>query len=142
MRNFSLLVLMLVILVACKSKENNAPSTEKDQTEENILLPKNRQDLITIKNHEYTEYYPGKKQIKFHGFVDDNNERDGKWVFFGTSGQELSVSFYKNGKLDGHSVVRYPNGKLRYIGEYKDNKRIGEWEMYDLKGVKTVKKYD
>lgn len=140
MKKISWMILLLLALAACKNKEND---NQKVATEkENPLLPKNRKDLITIKNNEYTEYYPGKKQIKFQGYVDDNNERDGKWVFYGENGQELSVSFYKNGKRDGHSVVRYPNGKLHYIGEYEMDKRVGEWEMYDLKGKKTTKKYD
>lgn len=140
MKKISWMILLLLALAACKNKEddNQKVATEK----ENPLLPKNRKDLITIKNNEYIEYYPGKKQIKFQGYVDDNNERDGKWVFYGENGQELSVSFYKNGKRDGHSVVRYPNGKLHYIGEYEMDKRVGEWEMYDLKGKKTTKKYD
>jgi antitoxin component YwqK of YwqJK toxin-antitoxin module len=141
MKKISLFALILLFFVACKSNEEK--STQSEQPEkENILLPKNRKDLITIKNHQYIEYYPGKKQIKFEGFVDDNNERDGKWVFYGTEGQELSVAFYSNGKRHGHTVVRYPSGQLHYIGEYNMDKRVGEWEMYDLKGKKTIKKYE
>lgn len=137
----SILILMFA-LVACKQKQADATDV-KNQVEEveNDLLPKNRQDLITIKNGEYTEYYPGKKLVKFRGFLDDKKQRDGKWVFFGKNGQELSVTIYQNGKRHGHSIVKYPNGSIHYVGEYDQEKRVGEWKFYDEKGNVTIKNF-
>ncbi len=141
MKKILMMTLLAVALFACKNKETeNQNPTE--QTEENALFPDDRSDLITIKNGQYIEYYPDKKHIKFRGFVDENNERDGKWIFYGMDGTELSVGFYKNGKRDGHVIVKFPNGKLRYVGEYALDKKVGEWELYDEKGNKTLKKYD
>ncbi len=135
-----ILVLFTLTLFACKN-ENTKVEQQADQTEENRLLPKNRQDLITIKNSQYIEYYPGKKQIKFQGNVDENQQRDGKWVFYGEDGIERSVTFYKNGKRDGHTIVKYPNGRLHYTGEYALDEKVGEWIIYDEKGQKTIKNY-
>lgn len=142
MKKLVWIFLMLFLVAACKGKENNESETVvKPTEEENILLPKNRQDLITIKNGQYIEYYPGKKQIKFQGFLDDKEQRDGKWIFFGESGAELSVTFYKNGKRHGHTIVKYPSGRLHYVGEYAMDKRIGEWKFYDEAGKETVKNF-
>ncbi len=135
-----ILILFTLTLFACKNEETKVEQ-QIDQTEENRLLPKNRQDLITIKNSQYIEYYPGKKQIKFQGNVDENQLRDGKWIFYGEDGAERSVTFYRNGKRDGHTIVKYPNGKLHYIGEYALDEKVGEWIIYDEKGQKTIKNY-
>lgn len=142
MRNLMWLILGLATVVACKGKESSLNENPVKKTEEeNILLPKNRQDLITIKNGQYIEYYPGKKQIKFQGFLDDKEQRDGKWVFFGENGEELTITLYKNGKRHGHTIVKYPNGRLHYVGEYDMDKRTGEWKFYDETGKETVKKF-
>ena len=135
-----ILALFTLTLFACKNEETKLEQ-QGDQTEENRLLPKNRQDLITIKNSQYIEYYPGKKQIKFQGNVDENQQRDGKWIFYGEDGAERSVTFYKNGKRNGHTIVKYPNGKLHYTGEYALDEKVGEWIVYDEKGQKTTKNY-
>lgn len=139
-----ILILFTLTLFACKNDETKVDQsiqkTEENETENN-LLPKNRKDLITIKNNQYIEYYPGKKQIKFQGFVDENQLRDGKWIFYGENGAERSISFYKNGKRDGHTIVKYSNGKLHYTGEYEMDKKVGEWIIYDEKGKKTIKNY-
>lgn len=141
-----LMTLTLSLLVfSCKTKETEKRieevKVEQETEEENALLPKNRKDLITIKNNQYIEYYPGKKQIKFHGFVNDDEQREGKWIFYGENGEELSVSYYKNGEKNGHSIVKYPDGRLRYVGEYENGKKIGKWDFYSEDGVKTTKNY-
>ena len=98
--------------------------------------------LTEYKNGIYTEYYPGKKKIKIRGAQDKNKIRDGRWVLLSKSGKELSVTYFNKGKREGHSIVKYPNGMLHYVGEYKNNQMIGVWKFYDEKGnLKEEKDY-
>jgi antitoxin component YwqK of YwqJK toxin-antitoxin module len=109
----------------------------------NVEKPKNEKpaDLVVIENGLYTEYYPGKKHIKFQGQQDEFKQRHGRWTFYSESGLELSITHYMQGIKHGHSIVKDPNGNLNYIGEYDNGKEIGVWKMYDEKGVKTETDY-
>lgn len=100
------------------------------------------ENLIEYKDGIYTEFYPGKKKIKITGAQDSNKIRDGKWVMLSETGKELSVTYFNKGSREGHSIVKYPNGTIHYVGEYKNNKMIGIWKFYDEKGnLKEEKDY-
>lgn len=99
------------------------------------------EDLVVIENGQFTEFYPGRKQVKFQGMQDENKQRHGKWTFYSETGTELSVTFYDHGKKHGHTIVKYPNGMLHYVGEYDHDKEVGVWQMYDQDGVQTTKDY-
>ncbi len=118
-----ILFLSLVIIL------NSACNSEK--TEE---IKKENEELVEIKNGKYTEWYPGKKQIKFEGMVDQKGKRDGKWSFYSEKGTELSFTFYENGIKEGFTVVKYPSGVIRYRGEYLNDTIVGVWTTYDPKG--------
>jgi antitoxin component YwqK of YwqJK toxin-antitoxin module len=118
-----ILFLSLVIIL------NSACNSEK--TEE---VKKENEVLVEIKNGKYTEWYPGKKQIKFEGMVDQKGKRDGKWSFYSEKGTELSFTFYENGIKEGFTVVKYPSGVIRYRGEYLNDTIVGIWTTYDPKG--------
>ncbi len=96
--------------------------------------PKASEQLIEVKHGVYSEWYPGKKQLKFQGSIDKKGNRDGQWVFFSPEGNELSTSVYDHGKREGFSVVKYPNGALHYRGEYRNDAMVGLWTTYDEKG--------
>jgi antitoxin component YwqK of YwqJK toxin-antitoxin module len=32
-------------------------------------------------------------------------------------------------------VTFFPNGKIRYVGEYKDDEKSGNWKFYDEAGL-------
>ena len=89
---------------------------------------------MEIKNGIYTEWYPGKKNIKFQGAQDEKAQRNGKWVFFSESGNELSFTFYSGGLKDGFTVVKYPSGRIHYRGEYRNDTIVGLWTTYDENG--------
>ena len=95
---------------------------------------KEPESLVEVKDGIYTEYYPGRKAIKYRGPQDENELRDGRWFFYAENGTELSMTEYSHGKKNGASWVRYPNGMMRYFGEYQDNVQVGEWVTYDEKG--------
>lgn len=121
----------VALLFSCNNNE--------EKTEAN--LPE-VETLTEYKNGIYTEYYPGKKKIKIRGAQDKNKVRDGKWVMLSETGKELSVTYFEKGSREGHSIVKYPNGMLHYVGEYKNNQMIGVWKFYDEKGnLKEEKDY-
>ena len=93
-----------------------------------------KSDLIEVVGDIYTEYYAGKKAIKFQGPQDTEAKRHGKWLYFSEEGNELSMSMYEHGKKHGHSIVKYPNGAIHYLGEYRDNMQVGEWKSYTSDG--------
>jgi antitoxin component YwqK of YwqJK toxin-antitoxin module len=121
------LLLTLLALASCYSEDGN----EQKVPEEN---------LIEDKNGLYKEYYPGKKQVKFRGEHDDEHRRNNKWSFYSEEGKELSITFFKHGLRDGHTIVKYPNGTLRYVGEYSKDQQVGVWKMYGEDGQLTQEK--
>ncbi|MEY3200171.1 MAG: hypothetical protein RJA13_2129 [Bacteroidota bacterium] len=115
-------LLMMTLLFAC------AEEVEKQKT------PDKEEILVEIKNGMYTEWYPGKKQIKYTGGQDETQRRNGVWTFYGEDGKELSVTMYDHGLREGFTVVKYPNGALHYRGEYSKDKTVGIWTTYNEKG--------
>ena len=100
------------------------------------------ENLVEVKDGVFTEWYPGKKQIKFQGGQDELGNRDGKWTFYSENGTELSFTLYDHGKKEGFSLVKYPNGRIHYRGEYQNDEMIGLWSTYDEKGnLITEKEY-
>ncbi len=122
-------LILLSLLVSCNDKqEDQSAVTEK------------KEDLVEIKNGIYTEWYPGKKNIKFQGAQDAKAQRIGKWVFFSESGNELSFTFYSRGLKDGFTVVKYPSGRIHYRGEYRNDTIVGLWTTYDENGKVSKEK--
>ena len=115
-------LLVMTLLFAC------AEEVEKQKT------PEKEEILVEIKNGMYTEWYPGKKQIKYTGGQDETQRRNGVWTFYGEDGKELSVTMYDHGLREGFTVVKYPNGALHYRGEYSKDKTVGIWTTYNEKG--------
>lgn len=101
---------------------------------ENKEPKQKKEHLIEISNGVFTEYYPGKKAIKFRGPVDENKLRDGRWFFYDEEGNEQSMTEYSKGKKNGFTWVRYPNGSMRYTGEYSMDKEVGLWKFYNQDG--------
>ena len=110
-----------LVLASCTTKK----ATKKQVKSEN---------LIEVKHGVYSEWYPGKKQLKFHGSIDKNGNRDGKWVFYSENGNEQSITVYNHGMREGFSLVKYPNGAMHYRGEYRNDQMVGVWTTYDEKG--------
>lgn len=116
------LLATLFLISACENK------SEKKKEE----IPKEK--LVEVKDGVFTEWYPGKKQIKFQGGQDELGNRDGKWTFYAENGTELSFTLYDHGKKEGFSLVKYPNGRIHYRGEYQNDEMIGLWSTYDENG--------
>ena len=114
-------VFIALVLASCTTKK----ATKKQVKSEN---------LIEVKHGVYSEWYPGKKQLKFHGSIDKKGNRDGKWVFYSDNGNEQSITVYNHGIREGFSLVKYPNGAMHYRGEYRNDQMVGVWTTYDEKG--------
>jgi len=114
-------VFIALIFASCTTEK----ATKKQVKSEN---------LIEVKHGVYSEWYPGKKQLKFHGSIDKKGNRDGKWVFYSENGNEQSITVYHKGMREGFSLVKYPNGAMHYRGEYRNDKMVGIWTTYDEKG--------
>ena len=113
-------------------------NTNEKKIDKKIKIEK----LVEVKDGVFTEWYPGKKQIKFQGGQDELGNRDGKWSFYAENGTELSFTLYDHGKKEGFSLVKYPNGRIHYRGEYQNDEMIGLWSTYDEKGnLITEKEY-
>src|SRR5699024_3701549 len=88
-------------------------------------------DLYSEDRHgNFTEYYPGKKQVKRKGRHDAEGNRIGIWKTYDKNGVELSIEMYKNGEKDGFTIVRYKNGATRYTGNYENGEKVGVWEFF------------
>lgn len=122
MKQFILFILTL-ILVSCSTEE----ATENK-------VPLKEEVLIEIKDGVFTEWYPGKTQVKYKGAQDDESKRNGIWTYYSVNGLELSVTIYEHGLREGFTVVKYPNGRLHYRGEYHKDASVGVWTTYDEKG--------
>ena len=81
------------------------------------------QDLVhPMPGGDHREYHPN-GQLKIEGQYDMNSLRTGLWVSYYENGIKWSESYYSAGKRDGHTLSFFPNGKPRYIGEYKNDIR-------------------
>lgn len=112
-------------LTSCENKEQ--------AVEKNITVFE-EEDLIEVMPNMYREYYPGKKQIKIMGPLDNEGRRHGAWESYFENGQKNSATYYINGVKEGHSIVYYPNGAVYYYGEYKNDEKTGIWKTFNELG--------
>jgi antitoxin component YwqK of YwqJK toxin-antitoxin module len=139
MKKIFFFITLTVLFVSCKEEDKQ----EKKKVEVVAPIIEMEEDLVEIKDNIYTEFYPGKKAIKFRGEQDEKGLRNGVWLFYSEKGEELSMTNYEHGIKEGHSMVKYPNGAIHYIGEYKNDKPVGIWKTYDATGkLSSTKDYD
>jgi len=66
---------------------------------------------------------------------DINNQKKGLWVCTDTIKNQIVISRYKNGKLNGRYLSYYSdNGILSEKGFYKNGKKYGLWRSYTNQG--------
>ncbi len=142
---FFFYTLVLLLTVGCSA--NDEQQLETDQitldtadhvSEIDIPSSDNVSDLtvpptLDSNKFDYQELYET-GAIKIEGNYDAEDQRQGLWVSYYENGIKWSESFYSHGIKSGHSVTFFPNGKVRYIGEYKEDKQIGNWRFYDEEG--------
>ena len=112
------------MLVACGEEEK----VKKKFT------PEVEEVLTEVENGIYTQYYPGKKKVKFQGQQDAEGQRHGIWYFYDESGTKISMTEFKHGQKNGVSLKRYSDGRVHYTGEYANDIQVGIWKTYDQDG--------
>ena len=117
----------LSVLFACGEEEVK----EKKRT---VVEPVKEEVLTEIKSGTFTEYYPGKKKIKFQGPQDAEGRRHGIWYFYDEKGVQISMTDFKHGLKHGVSLKRFPNGAVHYTGEYENDRQVGVWKTYNIGG--------
>lgn len=127
------------ILFACNHSDNSADGTDTDSSQitvaedENIEVDPSNQ----INTEGKTVEYHGNGQIKTIGILDEEGNRQGLWTAYYEDGTKWSESYYVKGILDGHSLTFYPNGQIRFVGEYKMGEKTGTWKFYSETGELT-----
>jgi antitoxin component YwqK of YwqJK toxin-antitoxin module len=117
-----------IFFSACTDEKDENTNTT---TEITVL---DDEDLIERMPNYYREYFPGKKQLKLGGPTDNDGKRHGVWESYFEHGQMNSTTYFIHGVKEGHSVVYYPNGSIHYIGEYKNDQKVGLWKTYNEQG--------
>lgn len=132
-----------ILFAACSGNEHpdlESNSVTSDTTEppasEQTLTPLNSEEIVP---GEYYEYHQS-GGIKIKGFHNQELKREGLWISYYEDGTKWSECYYTDGKREGHSLTFYPNGKIRYVGEYKADKQTGKWTFYDEDGNVTEEK--
>lgn len=70
------------------------------------------------------------------GLINKNKENEGEWKYYHQdSPQPMSVDFYKNGKLNGKSVVFFKDGKIASETHYVNGVKEGVYKKFSDKGI-------
>ena len=112
------------------------------------------------------EFYYDNGRLKSKGIFDNEGLRQGEWRFYYENGMQKEISFYKNDKASGNTLIWYDNGllyrkliyeaeekngeettwfyngKLNSIINYKTDKKEAVAKYYNVKGyLRTVTNY-
>lgn len=133
MKKIFIVFIGLFLLSSCNPSGKDVAKKSNDSQKDTSSLP-----LVSLSNRGiYKEWYPGHKQLKISGRKNDKGERMGIWKSFSREGVQLSLELYNKGKKDGFTIVKYPNGMTHYTGQYKQDKKVGQWIFYDSSGKST-----
>lgn len=132
---------LTTFLWGCESPQSAEPSQEIEVSTEHYeseIQSQVLEETVNLKpsKSEFIEKYPNGK-LKTEGHFDENGERQGTWYSYYESGIKWSQSEYKAGLKEGATAVYYPNGNIRYKGQYKNDQKIGHWEFFDENGQPT-----
>lgn len=69
--------------------------------------------------------------------------KEGEWKFFYPNGKYLGLNVFFEGEKNGKIEKYYENGQLEFEGQYKNDRKIGEWKWFDESGnIIDVQTYD
>lgn len=122
-------------MIACQNQEKNQVNIETKVEKPDEQHTVNEYE-VGVSPGDYVEYHEN-GNVKIKGQYDQGNERTGLWISYYDNGIKWSESYYIKGKKDGHSFTFYPNGKIRYRGEYDMDQKTGKWTYYDESGNVT-----
>lgn len=141
------LIIGFSFLFSCNStKEEKELTPEERRIQDSVskLAQKHVSDSLKSKNPllilppdssytgSYVDKYPG-GITKFTGFF-RFGKRHGQWLSFYPNGLMWSEMHYDKGIRQGPNNTFYQDGKPRYTGFYKNDKRDSIWCFYDTLG--------
>lgn len=135
MKPIKVLILAFFFITACtRSSDQNTGLSAHDSTATQSSIDTSAFiDEESLIHMDYEEFYES-GALKIEGNFDDINARNGLWISYYEDGKKWSESFYIHGKKEGHSLTFFPNGKIRYVGEYKNDEKTGLWRFYNESG--------
>ena len=93
-------------------------------------------DTISKDNFFARDFYlNGQLQMQGYYVNLDKNIKNGKFSWYSDTGIKTKDCSYTLGKLDGHYIGWYNNGKIKVEGKYKLDKKDSLWSWYDTNGV-------
>jgi uncharacterized protein len=69
------------------------------------------------------------------GAVDENDNRQGKWIHYYPDGSIKSQGNYTNGQRQGLWTFYYRNGQVEQTGRYRNGRYEGTWKWYYENGA-------
>ncbi|MBK7130211.1 MAG: hypothetical protein IPM74_16440 [Crocinitomicaceae bacterium] len=133
--------LILIAFISCNGGKNKEDKRENDSTKTQTNPIQNNSLTPEILPGDYTDYHPN-GAVKMKGIYNDSLQREGLWISYYDNGNKWSESYYTKGKKEGHSITFFPNGQIRYVGEYKNDLKTGTWTFYDEEGnISKEEKY-
>jgi antitoxin component YwqK of YwqJK toxin-antitoxin module len=134
-----LIIPVLIVFTAC-SEDNANTEVEIETTAPEVAVDSTDKTEVEVTQNPvqnepglFQEFYPN-GALKMEGKNDENGLRNGLWIAYYENGKKWSESYYVKGKKSGHSLSFYPNGNVRYVGEYLNDEKIGTWKFYDENG--------
>ena len=88
------------------------------------------QTIVKDSIRVYRNYFPNSKQLRTVNYY-LNGQKDRIWETFFESGQMWYSYQYKKGKLNGEYIQYYPEGNPKFVGNYKDDIKVGKWLFYN-----------
>lgn len=136
----NLYLFLFILTFSCSGSSNE--HIELDSEVGEVEVQEEKQDSvienkIVLNEPGIYEEFHENGQLKIEGLNNMYGNREGLWVAYYEDGTKWSENFYTDGIKSGHSVTFFPNGNVRYVGEYKNDERVGTWKFYDLEGNLT-----
>jgi len=132
-----------LLLGVTSCKETNTKSNDIQVSTKNVvktIVVDKPVEMLKTTGSFIERYDNG--NLKTEGWRNSSSQRDGIWYSYYEHGSKWSAMSYNNGIKEGQSVVYFPNAKIHYKGQYKNDKKAGTWIFYTENGdVKNEEKY-
>ncbi|OFY91199.1 MAG: hypothetical protein A3K10_15635 [Bacteroidetes bacterium RIFCSPLOWO2_12_FULL_31_6] len=79
--------------------------------------------------------------IESKGVLNDEEQKEGEWIWYFENGNIEVLANFKNGKLDGFYQYFFDNGILNYSLSYIEGEPDSEYKLYNKKGALTEHKF-
>ncbi|MGD1847223.1 MAG: toxin-antitoxin system YwqK family antitoxin [Salibacteraceae bacterium] len=134
MTRYTWMLLLVLLVSACSQKEKGTEVVEETHPD-----GKPKKVAVYVDNAgkkqkiQETLYYPN-GQIEQDGKLNENTLREGKWTYWYNDGKTWSEYEYQNGMRHGSCKVYFPNGQIRYAGQWEQDQPVGNWKFWTNAG--------